>query len=183
MTESSEPTAQVGAQFLKHIQCILAGLQNGDIPFSDEITPLREQIDKHLTEANASHLMESRYRCTTCFHEWKLFNELADARDCSECGAKTIEPYTVLDGSGSDAPLYALVEHEKRYPNPNLTGDYRVEVVRTGYRIAEIEVSAIGPASAEWEALIKAPDHAFSSDYSSDYEAQNVEQVTTAEPA
>jgi hypothetical protein len=177
MSESKEPTVEVGAQFLQHIQRILLGLQQGDIPFSDELTPLRQQIEERLTSVNAAHLMEARYRCTQCFHEWTLYNDLADARDCPECDTAGVEPYTVLDGSSNDAPLYALAELEKRHPNPAAQGTYVTEVVRTAYQIRELAVEAVGPGAAEWAAITKAPGKNFSSDVSADYEVTNVQRV------
>ena len=54
---------------------------------------------------------------------------------------------------------------------------YRVEVVRTGYRVAEIEVEANSIDEANALALEKAGDAFFSSEHDYDYEVNSVVEV------
>ena len=54
---------------------------------------------------------------------------------------------------------------------------YRVEVVRTGYRVAEIEVEANSIDEANALALEKAGDTMFRTEHDYDYEVNSVVEV------
>jgi len=58
---------------------------------------------------------------------------------------------------------------------------YRVELLRTGYRVAEIEVEANSIEEANALALEKAGDTMFSDEYDADYEVNSVDEVDEAD--
>lgn len=170
---------------MNQVRDMLAAVASGNIPFSTEISALRKSVNDALDKVNAQHLMQGRYRCTHCFHEWTVEDELNDAKDCPDCSTPAIEPY--FSGNPYDfnaIPTYALAEHERRYPNPAAYGTYTVQVHRTAVRCREIQVeNEIGPASAEIHAIALAPDQVFSSDIDAEYhvEGHEFEAAGTAE--
>jgi hypothetical protein len=170
----SEQTVTITTVALVGIQNILNDLGRGQTPFPGETEQALKQVNDLLDTAGASGLMKGLYRCTSCHHKWTVVDDLNDAKACPTCTQPDIEPYCSGDLSLIDGQaLRALSEHERRYPAPEEFGTYSVEVQRTAVRIKEFEIEgAVGPATAELEALIRSPDATFSSDLTAEYEVE-----------
>lgn len=178
-------TMTVEKALMNQVRDMLAAVASGNTPFPTEVSALRKSVNDALDKVNAQHLMQGRYRCTHCFHEWTVEDDLNDAKDCPECNTPAIEPY--FSGNPYDfnaVPTYALAEHERRYPDPAAYGTYTVEVHRTAVRCREIQVeNEIGPASAQIHAMALAPDQVFSNDIEAEYhvEGHEFEPAVTAD--
>ena len=170
-------TMAVEKALMNQVRDMLAAVASGNIPFTTEVNQLKKSVDEVLEKANARHLMQGRYRCTHCFHQWTVEDELNDAKDCPKCNTQGLEPYFSGNPYDFDAvPTYALAEHERRYPDPAAYGTYNVEVQRTAFRCKQIQVeNEIGPASAEIHAMALAPDQIFSSDIDAEYHVEGYE--------
>jgi hypothetical protein len=130
--------------------------------------------DNLVPPRGSSELMRGFYRCPRCFTQWDVVDETNAAQNCIQCEETAIEPFCSAEAHASgDDPMVirALAEHERKHPSVAEAGNYCVSVTRECPATKTITVeNAIGPASAQMEALWQAPDMEWQSGPESFYE-------------